>query len=36
MVPDSPMPLAPNGLAVVGVSIGTSSKLGSSVAEMNV
>ncbi len=34
IVPDSPIPLAPNGLYEVGVSIGTTSKLGNSVAEM--
>ena len=36
MVPDSPMPLAPSGFSGVGVSIDTSSKLGSSVAEIMV
>ena len=35
IVPDSPMPLAPSGLMNVGVSMCTSSKLGSSAAEMN-
>jgi hypothetical protein len=30
MVPASPMPLAPSGLMSVGVSLGSSSKLGSS------
>ena len=34
IVPDSPMPLAPSGLTAVGVSIATSSKPGSSAAEM--
>ena len=34
IVPDSPMPLAPSGLSGVGVSIATSSKDGSSAAEM--
>src|SRR5690606_28057690 len=34
IVPDSPMPLAPGGFTKVGVSMSTSSKLGSSVAEM--
>ena len=34
IVPDSPTPFAPSSLTQVGVSIGTSSKLGSSAAEM--
>ena len=34
IVPDSPIPFAPSGLTGVGVSIVTSSKSGSSVAEM--
>jgi hypothetical protein len=33
IVPLSPIPLAPSGFTVVGVSIATSSKLGSSVAD---
>ena len=32
IVPASPMPLTPSGLSVVGVSMATSSKLGSSAA----
>src|ERR1022692_1822102 len=35
IVPASPMPLAPSGLTVAGVSLASSSKLGSSAAVMN-